>query len=82
MSVAHQVVEVSKHVSLYRGFTIQRLPRNVVSKNNRYQVTKDGMYYGQEFAQAEAIRTIDRLHHDNEVWCERVGFSLGGIYAK
>ncbi|MFP1869244.1 DUF4761 domain-containing protein [Lonsdalea quercina] len=82
MSVVHPVVEVNKHVSLYRGFTIQRLPRNVVSKNHRYQVTRDGMYYGQEFAQAEAIRTIDGLYHDNEVRCERVGCSVRGMYAK
>lgn len=76
MSLAHQVVEVNKHVSLYRGFTIQRLPRGVLNKNHRYQVTKDGMYYGQEFAQAEAIRRIDGLHRDHEVWCERLGCSL------
>ncbi|WP_190286113.1 MULTISPECIES: hypothetical protein [unclassified Pantoea] len=76
MSAAHQIVEVNKHVSLYRGFTIQRLPRSAVDKNHRYQVTKDGMYYGQEFAQAEAIRTIDGLHRDHEVWCERLGVTL------
>ena len=76
MAAVHQVVEVSKHISLYRGFTIQRLPRCATNKNHRYQVTKDGMYYGQEFAQAEAIRTIDGLHRDHEVWCERLGVSL------
>lgn len=76
MSAVHQVFEVNKHVSLYRGFTIQRLPRSAVDKNHRYQVTRDGMYYGQEFAQAEAIRTIDGLHLDHEVWCERLGCSL------
>lgn len=72
MAVTHPLVSVNDHVSVYRGFTIQVLPRSLHFKNKRYQVTKDGSYFGQEFAQAEAVKLIDKLHHDNEVWSERL----------
>ncbi|NNS09343.1 hypothetical protein [Erwinia sp. JH02] len=66
--MAHQLVEVHKHLSLYRGFSISRAPRSPLFPRHRYIVTKDGNYFGQDFAQDEAINIIDQLCADQEKW--------------
>ena len=70
--MSHQIVNMTKHVSIYRGFTIQRLPRSVAYPNHRYQVTKDGLYYGQDFAQAEAVKIIDTLCAAQQEWTDKL----------
>jgi len=70
--MSHQIVYMTKHLSIYRGFTIQRLPRSVAYPNHRYQVTKDGLYYGQDFAQAEAVKIIDTLCAAQQEWVEKL----------
>ena len=55
---------INKHAGVCCGFTIRVLPRRVGKK--RYQIMKDGNYFGIDFALSEARKTIDRIitnHH-------------------
>lgn len=70
--MAHQLVEVHKHLSLYRGFSISRAPRSPLFPRHRYIVTKDGNYFGQDFAQAEAVKIIDKLCADQDEWLNKL----------
>ncbi len=54
------LVQLNSKASLYRGFTILKLPRKkpyVV----RYQITRGSDYLGLDFALSEACKTIDEI---------------------
>lgn len=70
--IAHQLVEVHQHLTIYRGFSISRAPRSPLFPCHRYIVTKDGNYFGQDFAQAEAIKLIDKLCADHDEWLHKL----------
>lgn len=72
MSALHQLVSMNRHTSLYRGFTIRRLPRSAENGNHRYQIMKDGLFYGHDHAQAEAIHYIDQLIGSCDAWQEKL----------
>lgn len=59
----HQLIHISKYLSIYRGFSITRLPRNKVNKFTRYQVSQSDQSYGKFDAQAQATSYIDELHN-------------------
>ena len=62
------LVQVSKNVYVYSGFTIRKSSRNAFNRNNSYLINKrddnGGLdnYSGRDFALAEAVRTIERLN--------------------
>ena len=62
------LVQVSKNVYVYSGFTIRKSSRNAFNRSNSYLINKrddnGGIdnYYGRDFALAEAMRTIERLN--------------------
>ncbi|MEG6401576.1 MULTISPECIES: hypothetical protein [Enterobacteriaceae] len=62
------LVQVSKNVYVFNGFTIRKSPRNAFNRSNSYLINKrddnGGIdnYYGRDFALAEAMRTIERLN--------------------
>ncbi len=58
-----QLIQLSRHSYLYRGFTIQKCPRNPFTLTNSYSIFSNGDYYGRDFALAEAMRTIDGMHN-------------------
>lgn len=58
----HRPIHVKKFVTLYRGFTIAKSPQTAVRPRNQYGISKEGVYFGCEFAEAEAMRFIDQLH--------------------
>ncbi|MBE5250702.1 hypothetical protein [Mixta mediterraneensis] len=61
------LVQVSKNVYVYSGFTIRKSSRNAFNQSNSYLINKrddsGGIdnYYGRDFALAEAMRTIEGL---------------------
>lgn len=56
------LVRISKSAAIYRGFTIAKSPRTPQRPRNLYGISKDGVYFGCDFAVAEALRFIDQLH--------------------
>ena len=48
------VLHLNSKTSLYRGFTILRLPRKKPYNRQRYQITHEGRYYDIDFALEEA----------------------------
>lgn len=56
-----QLIQLSRHSYIYRGFTIHKCPRNSVTLKTAYSVTNNGNYLGRDFALAEAMQTIDKL---------------------
>lgn len=62
------LVQVSKNVYVYSGFTIRKSSRNFFNRSNSYLINKrdnkGGLdnYYGRDFSIAEAMRTIKRLN--------------------
>ncbi|MFV9310549.1 DUF4761 domain-containing protein [Klebsiella oxytoca] len=56
-----KVSQLNSKTSLYRGFTILKLPRKKPYNRQRYQITHSGHYFGIDFALAEAVKTIDRI---------------------
>ncbi|KAB0559037.1 hypothetical protein F7Q90_03500 [Pantoea stewartii subsp. stewartii] len=62
------MVQVSKNVYVFNGFTIRKSPCNAFNRSNSYLINKrddnGGIdnYYGRDFALAEAMRTIERLN--------------------
>jgi len=60
------IIRVSKNAAIYRGFTITKSPRTAHRPLNLYGVSRGGAYFGCEFAEAEAVRFIDRLHAERE----------------
>ena len=57
-----QLVQLSRHSYLYRGFTIQKCPRNPFTFKHSYRISSNGDYYGRDFALAEAMRTVDQMY--------------------
>lgn len=60
--VAVQLIQLSRHSYLYRGFTIQKCPRNPFTFKHSYRISSNGDYYGRDFALAEAMRTVDQMY--------------------
>ncbi|AUZ72016.1 MULTISPECIES: DUF4761 family protein [Citrobacter freundii complex] len=56
-----QLIQLSRHSYIYRGFTIHKCPRNAITMKTAYSVLNNGNYLGRDFALAEAMRTIDKL---------------------
>lgn len=56
-----EVIWLSKHACVYRGFTINKCPRNAITMRVAYSISNDGNYLGCDFALAEAISTINKL---------------------
>lgn len=58
-----QLIQLSRHSYLYRGFTIHMCPRNSTTMQRAYSVLNNGNYFGRDFALAEAMQTIDKLRN-------------------
>jgi len=56
-----QLIQLSRHSFVYRGFTIQKCPRNPITLSNTYIISNNGNYYGRDFALAEAMKTVDGM---------------------
>ncbi|ENO0837855.1 DUF4761 family protein [Enterobacter hormaechei subsp. steigerwaltii] len=56
-----QLIQLSRHCYIYRGFTIHKCPRNAITMKTAYSVLNNGNYLGRDFALAEAMKTIDKL---------------------
>lgn len=54
-------IQVSKHISVHRGFTIQVCPQHSKTKRRAYQITSNGIYLGREFSSVAAEKTIDEI---------------------
>ncbi|MCX3402058.1 DUF4761 domain-containing protein [Klebsiella pneumoniae] len=63
--ISGAVSQLNSKTSLYRGFTILKLPRKKPYSCQRYQITHSGHYFGIDFALAEACKTIDRIINKN-----------------
>ncbi|APB51388.1 DUF4761 domain-containing protein [Klebsiella pneumoniae] len=63
--ISGAVSHLNSKTSLYRGFTILKLPRKKPYSRQRYQITHSGHYFGIDFALAEACKTIDRIINKN-----------------
>lgn len=64
--MTHPIKEVSRHSSIYRGFSIVRRPATVLNKITRYEVTLSDQSFGLFDAQAQATDYIDELHGQRE----------------
>ncbi|EPY6986941.1 DUF4761 family protein [Klebsiella quasipneumoniae] len=56
-----QLIQLSRHSYVYRGFTIYKCPMNSTTTRRAYCVLNNDDYFGRDFALAEACRTIDRI---------------------
>lgn len=56
------IQKISTHSSLYRGFTIVKLPGNTLNPITRYHVMKEKDSFGKFDAMAEATQYIDNLY--------------------
>ncbi|UWS32131.1 DUF4761 family protein [Erwinia pyrifoliae] len=56
-----QLIKLSRHSYIYRGFTIHKCPRNSMTFRTAYSVLNNGNYFGRDFALAEAIKTVDSI---------------------
>ncbi|ENC9857631.1 DUF4761 family protein [Klebsiella aerogenes] len=56
-----QLIQLSRHSYVYRGFTIYKCPINRTTAKRAYSVLNNGNYFGRDFALAEACRTIDLI---------------------
>lgn len=56
-----QLIQLSRHSYVYRGFTIQKCPRNPITMSNTYVISNAGNYFGRDFALAEAMQTVDSM---------------------
>lgn len=57
----YQLIRYKSHCSIYRGFSVRKLPRNATRKITQYRVTLGDDSFGKFDALAEAIRFIDGL---------------------
>ncbi|PVZ87927.1 hypothetical protein C9426_10030 [Serratia sp. S1B] len=62
----HAIIKVSTHTSVYRGFSITKIPRNVYQPIPSYHVRQGDQSYGKFDAQAEATGYIDQLYSQRE----------------
>ncbi|MBH2895386.1 GPO family capsid scaffolding protein [Serratia marcescens] len=58
----HAIIQLSAHTSIYRGFSITKLPRKKMNPVTRYRVSQGDQSYGKFDAQAEATHYIDNLY--------------------
>lgn len=65
----YAITKLSEHTSLYRGFTVTRLPRNKINRFTRYRVSQNDQSFGLFDAQALATGFIDQLHKERETAC-------------
>ncbi|MBI0278508.1 DUF4761 family protein [Hafnia alvei] len=56
-----ELVQLSQHTYIYRGFTINKCPRNAITMKTAYNVSQNGQYCGRDFALAEAMKTVDSM---------------------
>lgn len=56
-----QLIQLSRHSYIYRGFTIHKCPRNAITMKTAYSVLNNGHYFGRDFALAEAMKTVDAI---------------------
>ncbi|WP_315708968.1 hypothetical protein [Brenneria uluponensis] len=56
------VIRLSKHTSIYRGFSVVEYPRTITNPIKRYCISREGQSYGLFDALALAISYIDKLH--------------------
>ena len=63
--ISGAVSQLNSKTSLYRGFTILKLPRKKQYSRKRYQIMKDGDSFGIDFALSEARKTIGRIINNN-----------------
>ncbi|WP_071604484.1 hypothetical protein [Dickeya dadantii] len=57
------VIRLSKHTSIYRGFSVVEYPRTITNSIKRYRVSREGQSYGLFDALALATGYIDSLHN-------------------
>ena len=57
----NSLIQVSKHIFLYRGFTIHRCPANSKTQRRAYQISTRGIYLGRDFSIDEAVETISGI---------------------
>jgi len=57
----NQLIQLSRHNYIYRGFTIHKCPRNSITMKTAYSVLNNGNYFGRDFALAEAMKTVDAI---------------------
>ncbi|WP_200783966.1 DUF4761 family protein [Klebsiella variicola] len=60
-----QLIQLSRHSYVYRGFTIHKCPGNSKTARRAYSVLNNGSYFGRDFELVEACKTIDRLINNN-----------------
>ncbi|HCJ3406859.1 TPA: DUF4761 family protein [Klebsiella pneumoniae] len=60
-----QLIQLSRHSYVYRGFTIHMCPNNSKAMRRAYNVLNNGNYFGRDFALTEACKTIDRIINNN-----------------
>lgn len=72
-AAGNPIIHVSKNAAIYRGFTITKLQRTALQQRARYAIFHEGNFFGYEFAGAEAMRFIDRLH------AERGAINAGAV---
>ncbi|MEK8139321.1 hypothetical protein [Morganella morganii] len=57
----YQLIRYKSHCSIYRGFSVHKLPRNATRKITQYCVTLGDDSFGKFDALAQAMGFIDRL---------------------
>ncbi|AJW28931.1 hypothetical protein Z042_26035 [Chania multitudinisentens RB-25] len=58
----HALIKLSNHTSIYRGFSVIKLPRKACQPITRYHVRQGDQSYGKFDAQAQATGYIDQLY--------------------
>lgn len=58
----NKLIQLSKHRYVYRGFTINKCPRNSLTLKTPCSILNNGDYYGRDFALSEAVATINKIH--------------------
>ncbi|WP_337263353.1 MULTISPECIES: hypothetical protein [unclassified Serratia (in: enterobacteria)] len=58
----YALTKVSEHTSVYRGFSVIKLPRKACQPITRYHVRQGDQSYGKFDAQAQATGYIDHLY--------------------
>jgi hypothetical protein len=66
IEMQHSIVKVSEHTSVYRGFSVTKLPRKALQPVTRYLVRQGDQSYGKFDAQALATGYIDKLYQQRE----------------
>ena len=65
--MAVQLIQLSCLSYLYRGFTIQKCPRNPFTLKHSYQISSNGDYFGRDLALAKAMRTVEQMDKQGAV---------------